>query len=53
LPVTVFGSRADERLLDEYREAGVARCVFRLPAATADEVMPVLDRSAEVARHFN
>src|SRR5438105_4224074 len=33
LPVTVFGSRADPRLVEEYQSAGVDRCVFRLPPA--------------------
>jgi probable F420-dependent oxidoreductase len=50
LPVTVYGSRADPRLVDDYREAGVARCVFRLPAASADEVLPALRHAAAVAR---
>jgi alkanesulfonate monooxygenase SsuD/methylene tetrahydromethanopterin reductase-like flavin-dependent oxidoreductase (luciferase family) len=53
LPVTVFGSRTDERLVDEYRAAGVSRCVFRLPAAPADEVLPALDRTAELVRQFS
>jgi len=50
LPVTVFGSRADRQLVEDYRAAGVSRCVFRLPAAGADEVLPALQRTAEVAR---
>jgi probable F420-dependent oxidoreductase len=50
LPVTVFGSRADPHLVEEYQAAGVTRCVFRLPPAGADEVLPALKRAAEVAR---
>ncbi len=53
LPVTVFGAPADDRLVDEYRSAGVSRCVFRLPAAPAAEVLPVLDRAAAVARRLS
>jgi probable F420-dependent oxidoreductase len=53
LPVTVFGSRIDAGLVDEYQAAGVSRCVFRLPPASADEVMPALDRAAAVARRFS
>jgi probable F420-dependent oxidoreductase len=53
LPVTVFGSRADRRLVDEYQSAGVSRCIFRLPAASASEVLPALDAAAEVARTFS
>jgi probable F420-dependent oxidoreductase len=52
LPVTVYGAPADSRAVDEYVEAGVTRCVFRLPPATADEVLPVLDRAAELASQF-
>ena len=50
LPVTVFGSRADPKLVEDYQAAGVTRCVFRLPPASADEVLPALKRAAEVAR---
>jgi probable F420-dependent oxidoreductase len=52
LPVTVFGSRADRRLVDEYQSAGAGRCIFRLPAASANEVLPALDAAADVARAF-
>jgi len=52
LPVTVFGSRADANLVDEYLAAGVSRCVFRLPAAPADDVLPALDRAADLAQSF-
>jgi hypothetical protein len=48
LPVTLYGTRPDRSLLAEYEAAGVARCVFRLPAAPRDEVLPVLDRIASV-----
>ena len=53
LPVTVYGSRAETRLVEDYREAGVSRCVFRLPPGPADEVLPLLDRAAEIARQFS
>ena len=52
LPVTVYGSRVDARLVEEYETAGVTRCVFRLPSAPADDVLPVLDKAAQVARDF-
>jgi probable F420-dependent oxidoreductase len=50
MPVTVYGSRVDARLVDEYQSAGVTRCVFRLPPASAEEVLPALDRATELAR---
>ena len=53
LPVTVYGSRAEPKLVEEYQAAGVSRCVFRLPAAAADEVLPALDRAAALAREFS
>lgn len=49
LPVTVYGSPVDARLVEEYEGAGVIRCVFRLPSAPADEVLPVLDKAARLA----
>jgi probable F420-dependent oxidoreductase len=52
LPVTVYGTPSDPRAVDEYRDAGVTRCVFRLPAAGADEVLPALDKAAAVAAQF-
>jgi probable F420-dependent oxidoreductase len=52
LPVTVYGSRIDAGLVADYAAAGVSRCVFRLPAAGAAEVLPQLRQAAEVARHF-
>jgi len=37
-------------LMKRYRDAGVARLVFNLPAAKADEVLQVLDRCAALTR---
>jgi probable F420-dependent oxidoreductase len=53
LAVTVYGSRIDPRLVEHYQAAGVSRCVFRLPAASAREVIPELERAATVARQFS
>jgi probable F420-dependent oxidoreductase len=52
LPVTVYGSRIDPALVDSYQDAGVSRCVFRLPAADRTEVLDELDRAANLARQF-
>lgn len=49
VPVTVFGAPADEEIISMYREVGVARCVFPLPSASAEEVVSILDWYAEVA----
>src|SRR5438132_5412424 len=53
LPVTVYGSRVEPKLVEEYQAAGVSRCVFRLPAAAADQVLPALARAAAVACDFS
>jgi len=50
LPITVFGVAEDAELLTRYRDAGVARVVFNLPPAKADEVVPMLDRCAALMR---
>jgi probable F420-dependent oxidoreductase len=50
LPVTIYGARPDAAAVDEYQRAGVTRCVFRLPAAASDEVLPVLDAAAAVMK---
>ena len=53
MPVSVYGAAADPARVAEYQAAGVSRCVFRLPAAGADDVLPALERAALVAREFS
>ena len=50
LPITVFGVAEDLDLIKRYRDAGVARLIFNLPPAKADEVLPLLDRCAALMR---
>ncbi|MBM3218854.1 MAG: LLM class F420-dependent oxidoreductase [Candidatus Rokubacteria bacterium] len=50
LPITVFGVAEDVDLIERYRDAGIARIVFNLPSANADEVLPALDRCAALIR---
>src|SRR5262249_36832335 len=50
LPIPVFGVAEDADLIKRYCDAGVARLVFNLPPAKADEVLPVLDRCAALIR---
>jgi len=50
LPITVFGVAEDLDLIKRYRDAGVARLVFNLPAAKADEVLPALDTCEKLMR---
>jgi probable F420-dependent oxidoreductase len=48
LPVTFYGMPPERELIERYREAGVARCVFWLPSAPADEAIAAADRFAEL-----
>ncbi len=48
LSITVSGAPADAQALERYREAGIDRAVLTLPSAGADEVLPVLDRYAQL-----
>jgi hypothetical protein len=48
--VTVFGVAEEIDAIRRCRDAGVARVLFNLPAAKADEVLPVLDRCAALIR---
>jgi probable F420-dependent oxidoreductase len=50
IPITIFGVAEDLDLIGRYRDAGAARLVFSLPPAKADEVLPLLDRCAELMR---
>jgi probable F420-dependent oxidoreductase len=50
VPITVFGVAEDADLVKRYRDAGVARIIFNLPAAKSEEVLPVLDRCATLMR---
>ncbi len=48
LSISVFGAPADAATLDRYRQAGIDRAIFGLPSASADMVLPLLDRRAEL-----
>jgi probable F420-dependent oxidoreductase len=48
IPITVYGVAEDLDLLKRYRDAGTDRVMFELPSAGPDEVLPMLDRCAEL-----
>jgi probable F420-dependent oxidoreductase len=48
LPVTVWGAAEDAARLEHYRAIGVARVVVSLPSAGDGEILPLLDRWAEL-----
>ena len=43
-----FGSHPSDEKLDHFADIGVTECVFRLPSAPADEVLPVLEEQARL-----
>jgi probable F420-dependent oxidoreductase len=52
LEIVPFGSHPDPGKLDYYANLGVTECVFRVPAAGRDVVLPILDEQAAlVAQH--
>jgi len=52
IPVTIFGVRPDPAVIEHYRSIGVTRCVFGVPSALSEQVLPILQRCAEAAREF-
>jgi probable F420-dependent oxidoreductase len=52
LSITVGGAPEDPDLLKRYRDLGVARVNFPVPPAPRDEVMPVLDRLANLMQQI-
>jgi probable F420-dependent oxidoreductase len=50
VPITIFGAPEEPDRLKRYHALGIARTVVSLPSAKADEILPILDRWAELAR---
>jgi probable F420-dependent oxidoreductase len=48
LEIVPFGSIPEPGKLDHFERIGVTECVFRLPSAPRDVVLPLLDRQAEL-----
>lgn len=46
--IVPFGSHPSADKLEHFASIGVTECVFRLPSAPRDEVLPVLDAQAEL-----
>jgi len=53
IPVTLFAGPAQHQVVEEYMNAGVDRYVFSLPSSGSDQVIPVLDRLAEMIETFS
>jgi hypothetical protein len=52
IPVSIYGAPTRPEVIGHYAEIGVERCVFFLPPAPAEQVLPLLDRYAEMAKSF-
>jgi probable F420-dependent oxidoreductase len=52
LGVTIFAPPAEPEAIERYQKAGAGRIIFSLPAAPADEVLPLLAQRAELAKQF-
>jgi hypothetical protein len=52
VPVTLGGAPEDPDLLNRYRDLGVVRVNFPVPPAKADEILPILDRLANLMRQL-
>ena len=50
VPVSIFGAPENLERLKRYSDQGIARAVVTLPSAKSDEILPVLDRWAELIR---
>jgi probable F420-dependent oxidoreductase len=50
LTVSVFGAKAEEAALGSYAKAGAERAILGLPSAGRDEVLPILDKYAKMAK---
>lgn len=53
IPVTAFNARPRPEAVESVRAAGAVRCVFGLPSADRDVVLPALDRLATLAASFS
>ena len=52
VPVTYYGADGTDEFVERLTDAGVDRVLLQLPDAAADEVLPLLERYAELAaRH--
>lgn len=52
IPVSIFGARPEPQTVEDYVAMGAQRCLFVVPPAPAGEVLPLLDRYAELAAKF-
>lgn len=52
LSLSIYGAPADTSRIAKYRDLGTERCIFGLPSEPRDQILPLLDRYAEIMREF-
>jgi hypothetical protein len=52
IPVSAFGALPEAGEIERLQTAGVHRCIFGVPPAEAEEVVPRLDRLARIVEQF-
>jgi probable F420-dependent oxidoreductase len=52
IPVSLFWARAELRELEQYATDGVSRCIFMLPAAGREVVLPTLDQLVALTQEY-
>jgi len=52
VPIWVFGAPLDPKVIEEWEQAGVGTCIFRLPPTGPDEAMAAIDQCTAVMKHF-
>ena len=52
IPVTIFAAPPRAEDIEAYAGVGVERLLFHLPAAPRDEVLPLLEKRADLARQY-
>jgi len=52
IPFTGYGIEPNEEAVEQMIKLGATRCILNLPAAGADEVLPLLDKQAKLVEQF-
>jgi probable F420-dependent oxidoreductase len=50
LPITIFSAPENLDTLKRYKDMGVSRAIVQLPSAATEEIVPIIDRWAELMR---
>jgi probable F420-dependent oxidoreductase len=53
IEMTVWSPKQEADLMKRYQDLGISRVVFSLESETADSILPVIDRLAELIRKVN